>query len=252
MNLEEALIALNKLPEEQTELKTGLETLIKSLNQEKGKAKSDITKVKLDKESIESELGKYKEKVSTYSDLMKTLSDAGIDAKNADKLAQKLNIDKTKDDELSDYKRLLNEATTELTTLRTEKDANVFQSKLNPTLDKALSEFKDGDGNLVRIAERFLNKEELYKPLDLENETMVNDRIKRVLEAAHAEQKSVLDDISLPRGVHQTQIGDKHFSSPKGIAVEKIIETVREQKGSKESIVQGIAAIRAVAEKSKG
>ena len=222
---EEALATIEKL--EDAELKGKLTTVLQSMNQEKGKAKGDISKLKAD---FEAKLNDANGKVSTYKETAKILADAGIDAKNANELLSKLNVNKTQNDELEEAKRLLEEKDSKLKSFEREREQNLFKAKVTPLLQKALETYKDSKGNLVKISPDFIDQEELNKPLDLENEPMVNDRLNKVLEAAAVKQNAWFERNSdiFGKNIHKVPTGgDKHFSGNPGIDLTKIAEAAQ-------------------------
>lgn len=250
---EQGLEAIAKI--EDAELKANLETSFKTLNQDKGKAKGDITKIKLENEDLKNKFKDSEGNASKYKDVMRVFSEAGIKAEDAAKLAEKLKVDKTKEDENAELKRLLEEKDAKVKKFESKEELSQFKSKMDPILDKALEELKDKDGNKIKLAKSFINREELYKSLDLNSDVLVNDRLTKVLEAAVMDQQKFFNDngVDFSKDVHKVNPkGDNHFGGNPGIDLNKINENSVKAGGSIDVIAQGMAAIRAAREKEKG
>lgn len=243
---EEALAVVEKL--EDAELKGKLTTVLKDMNIEKAKAKGDISKLKAE---FQTQLEDANGKVSKYKDVAKILSDAGIDAKNANEVLAKLNVQKTQDDELAEAKRLLKEKDEKLNTFETERQKNLFKAKMNPLLEKALENYKNDKGEVVKISPDFIDQEALNKPLDLENEPLVTDRLNKVLEAAAVKQNAWFERNSgiFGKNMHKVPTGgDKHFSGNKGIDLTKIAEAAMK---SPDKSPEGLLPLFAVTRQAK-
>ena len=250
---EQGLEAISKI--EDAELKANLESTLKALNQDAGKAKGDITKIKLRNEELEGLVKETSTKASEWKEVMKVFADNGVDAVKAAKLAEDLKIAKSKEDENAELKRLLKEKDNKVKTYEEKQRFQEFKSKMDPILQKALSEFKDKDGNSIKIALDFIDQEALYKDLDLDSEVLVNDRLNKVLEAGFNKQQKFFENngVDFARDVHGVRTGgDRHFSGNKGIDLNKINEFSVKAGGDIESVTQAMAAIRAARQKEKG
>ena len=243
---EDIIAKLEKLPDEHKDVATGIKDLAQLLNQDRGKALTDLEAVK----------GKNKELQgfqSSYSELMAALSAAGVETKNAKEVAEKLKVKKTDDEASAELQRVLKETDKQLKEALAKNARFEMASTLKPSLEKAIKEWKDKDGNPKTIADKFIEqfKDELYKPLDLTSEVMVNERITTVLKGAEQAQDTLLSElgqagiIGKEHTVHKVDTGGGHFAGNQNPDSAAVFEKVRTSGGSIDSVAEGIALVRA-------
>lgn len=230
--MEELVASLGKLPDGTSDdLKANIKTLFQQVNQKAGKAATDLET--------------YKKGASDYSKLSKKLKDAGLDEGQLETVAEELGIKKTLQDELA-----IKEASTrELNKKVKELEGTLFSMKMENTLGVKVTDaakaYKTPDGKTVKLSDRFIDKKELYKPLDLESDVLVQDRIDRTLKAAYESQAAFMKEIGseFPGAqVHKVNVGEGNMGSGKVFDETAVVTSLKGANGDKE------AAIRALSE----
>ena len=216
--LTEFLELVNKV--DNKEIKDALVEKFKVHNQEKGKALSDLNEYKAQYDILKGENSNLKKSKSTYEEIANELAKAGIDASNADKLLQKLNVQKTAEDEVNILKKTLNDLTEKTKKYEAQERLNQIKSVLDVKLGDAKKEFKDKDGKTYPILDRFIPKDKLYEPIDTNVEALVSDRITKALQIAYNEQEKFKQEtgMDIVKPVHNVDTGNTgHFSKTDGI-----------------------------------
>lgn len=185
--LEELLAATDKI--EDGSLKDIIRNIGKKGSQEAGKALSDLNELKTKNETTAQELAKMKESKATYEELMTTMAKAGVEAGDAEALLKKLKVEKTAEDENNLLKKQLKELNDFKKKAEEKEEFNTRKSVLETKVAEAIKEFKDKDGNEYPLVKDFIDEGELYKPIDVSSEALVNDRITQALSNAHAKQE---------------------------------------------------------------
>lgn len=220
MDLMEQLIAeLGKLPDGTSdEVKSGIKELFQTVNKKAGKASTDLET--------------YKKGHTEYQKLVKRLTDAGVDESNFDTIADELGVKKTLQDELEvtkiGNKELMNKVKELEKTLNRTKMETVLGSKVA----EAAKAYTTQDGKKVTILDDFIDKSELFKQLDLENDVLVQDRVKRVLDTAFTNQNNIMKKLGVD-GVklHQVPQGDGGVGSNAGIVDANQVRGIMEKSG---------------------
>lgn len=232
MDLMEQLIEnLGKLPDgTPDEVKAGIKTLFQQVNQKAGKAATDLET--------------YKTGAMSYQKLKKRLAEADLDESQLDTIAEQLGVKKTLEDELA-FKDItnkeLNKKVKELTeTITTMK----MESKLGSKVSDLAKAYKTPDGKTVKLSDRFIDKKELYKQIDLEQDVLVQDRIDRVLKAAYESQSAFMKEVGMefPSGqpLHKVQLGDGNFGSGKALDESAVIATLKGQDGNLDAAARAL------------
>jgi len=187
MSMDNFLSALDKL-DLTDEQKTALREPVTSLNKEKGVMGSDLLTIKSELE------GANKQNLS-YKEVTATLAKAGIDAKDASALIEKLGVQKTQDDTNDEFKRMIKERDTELEGFKSDARLRTLEAKLDPLLNLAVEGFADTEGKKIELLPDTLTglKAELYKGIkDGDDDVIVNDRINKALLEAKSSQDTML------------------------------------------------------------
>ena len=250
MSLENFLSALDKLPEEQKDLKGELKTLYQKVNKEKGEALTDLTTIKEKNNELKSKTDRLEKSATDFETLTAALKKLNIDMSNADKLAEQLQIEKTDQDKIKQLEAIAKEAQDKLKDAETKLRNIDVEKKLQPKLEEAIKNFKDKDGNAYKLSNHFIDKQELLESnLDLDSEVLVNDAITKALNKGYEKQVNfqketgfVLDE----KQIHDVNTGDTRHFQTKGeepITTESFKEA-RERGGD-------LASVAAVLDKLK-
>ncbi len=141
---EEALAMLGKLPAEQKEIAEGIKGLFQTVNQERGKALTDLTKEKTTTSELQGKNKELQGFQTSYTDFMKALSNAGVEAKDASELAAKLKVKKTDDEATAETRRVMKDLEKRAVDAETKIAMYDMGAKIQPKLDKAMEDWKDG------------------------------------------------------------------------------------------------------------
>lgn len=185
--LEKILAATDKI--EDKELKDLIRTISKEGSQESGKALSDLNKLKSESELASQELATLKDSKASYEELMTTMAKAGVEAGDAEALLAKLKVEKTAEDENNLLKKQNKELLDFKKQSEQKEEFNTRKSVLSDKVAEAIKEYKDKDGNEYPLVKDFIDEKELYKPIDVASEALVNDRITQALSNAHNKQE---------------------------------------------------------------
>ena len=248
MSLEKVLSLLSSLPkdmENRDAIVQGIKEATQSINQEGGKAKADILDFKKQINDMTDQNKTLEGSVSTYQDFMKSMKDAGIDTVEADKLAKKLKLQKSQDDEIKQLTDLLKEKGAKLKEFETKAQQEAVMAKIEPIFEKARKEFKDKDGKEISIHDEFINKEDLYSNMDIKNEVLVTDKISKALDAAFVKQ-SEMSKLLLGDKTHLPEVhtdGNRHFSGQQVFDINKSREVMRKALGNTDVVAEQIAQL---------
>jgi len=257
MSYENILELLESLPAEQADFKAKLKGFVTTLNQDKGKASADILKFKDQLDKLKAQADETKEKTAGYKEIAEALAKAGVDAKNTDELLDKLNLKKSTEEENAILKKALDEAKEQLGGFETKEQLAARKEKVTPLFGKALEDFvkaKQTDGKAdYRLSDEFVNKEELYKEIDIDNDTLKNEHFTKVLQAADVKQQKFIESTGMGyvKDVHNTNLNQGHYQNTDGIktVASDAINEARKSGGSIENIANGIAQLHAAQKK---
>ena len=257
MSYETILKLLGELPEDQKDKTSQILDAVKGLNQDKGKASADILGFKKKIADLEKAANAADDKGSEYKEVAEALAKAGIDAKNADELLEKLNIKKSVEDENTILKDKLKELGEKVTGFETKEQVAARQEKVKPLFDTALAEFikakQEKDIN-YKLTDAFVDKENLFKEVDIDNDTLRNDHFSKVLQEADTKQQTFMKEYGMgyTGNVHKQGDTHGHYGNESGInkVASEAISDVRKAGGSMESAVSGMAQLHA-AQKEK-
>jgi hypothetical protein len=201
----EQLMALLKshegLPDD---AKSGIKNLFQEVTKKAGKAATDMET--------------YKKGHTEYQKLIKKLEAADIDPDRFDSIAEELGVKKTLQDEVELYKLQNKDLATKFKEAEKRMNRLTLENTLGRKVEELSKAYTTADGKKVKIAEKFINKDELYKAIDVTNDVLVQDRIKRVLDTAFTDQVNFIKDLGLPEGVplHGVPQGEGAPGSNKG------------------------------------
>lgn len=226
--MEQLVDLLGKLPEgTPDEVKTGVKGLFQKVSVEAGKAKTDLEG--------------YKKGDSQYKKLQKQLKDADLNEEQFEEVAAKLGYAKTLEDEHAIVKATLQE------TIKAKKELekNLNFMKLENVLGKKVEDvakaYKTPEGQTIKISERFIDKKELYKDIDLSSEVIVQDRIQNVMKAAFENQTAFMKELGMEgTPIHKVNVGESTFGSGKALDTAAIAAVLKQSKGSLDGAAQAL------------
>jgi len=197
-----ALDSLELTPEQ----KQALSTPVKAINTEKGIMGSDLINVK-------NELDGANKKNLSYKEVTQALAKAGIDASNASVLAEKLGAQKTQEDAVAEFKAMIKDRDTRLEEFEGAERLRNIEAKLDPAFKAAIENFKDKEGNVIKVLPDELAKVqvELYKGIkEGDDEVIINDRINKALLQAKSNGDEMLKRNGLMEENNTThQVGEQ-------------------------------------------
>lgn len=218
--MEQLMELFGKLPDGTTdEFKNGVKKLFQEFSTEAGKAKSDLES--------------YKKGDSEYKKLKKKLEDSGLSADQLDTVAEQLGYKKTLEDEYAIQNATMKELQKKLKEAERDLKYTKIESTLGGKAKEAMTNFKTENGQVVKISERFLDKKELFKDIDLNSELLVTERINQVVKTAYENQSAFLKEIGQDgTPVHKVNLGESQFGSGKALDVGVIKNTLKTNNGS--------------------
>lgn len=220
MDLMEQLMAeLGKLPDGTSdEIKSGIKDLFSTVSKKAGKASTDLET--------------YKKGHTDYQKMVKRLTENGVDPENFDTFADELGIKKTLQDEIEIYKLQNKELGGKVKEMEKAQNRMKMENVLNTKVADAAKAYKTQDGKTVNILEDFIDKTELFKPLDLENDVLVQDRVKRVLDTAFTNQSVIAKKLGADLvALHKVPQGDGGTVSTAGVVEVSQIRGIMEKSG---------------------
>ncbi len=198
-------------------LKANIKDAYSKVNKERGEFGSKL----IEKDTKISEL---EGKTRTYGEAVEALKKMKIEPNQIPGILEKLNIQKTQEEEYALTKEALTTTQSEKTKL--EKEVAKFKAEkvMKSFFEKERGEFKDDKGQPIKVADRFINFDKLYDVADLTNETVLKEKCKQVLTESFAEQTSVVRDIGfLGVKTQQTPEG-KQIPAGQALSVKEIFE----------------------------
>jgi len=246
--LDNFLTALDKIPEEQAETKTVLKELFQNLNKERGEALTDLNTYKGEATELKQKTGELEKNQASYKTLVDTLKAMNVSIEDADKVAEQLKIKKTDEDKMSQLTEIAEKAQNELKEANDKLRNIEIKDKMEPRLEKAINEFKDKDGNPIKLVKEFIDDKALYNSsLDLDNDVLVNDTITKALskgyenQVAFAEKTGAIFD---DKTVHKVPTdGEGHFNKEGNRPdLTQAFKTVREEGGSLDAVARVLDA----------
>ncbi len=198
-------------------LRTSLKAEYTKVNQAKGEFGNKL--IQKDKEI--KELG---EKTRSYGEAFNTLKKLNVDPAQIPVMLEKLNIQKTKEEEYELTKEVLQSTQVEKSKLEKEIQKFKVEKAIKGLFERERAEFKDDKGQPIKLADRFINYDKLYDVSDLTNETVLKEKCKQVLTESFASQTEVVRDIGfLGVKTHQTPDG-KQTADFQGLSVKEVFE----------------------------
>ncbi len=206
MDLMEQLLAeLGKLPEGTAdEVKSGIKDLFQTVSKKAGKASTDLET--------------YKKGATEYQKLTKRLNELGIDAEDFDKIADEMGVKKTLQDELEVTKIGNRDLMSKVKELEKTLTRTKMETVLGSKVAEASKAYQTQDGKKIAILEDFIDKGELFKAIDLDNDVLVQDRIKRVLDTAFTTQSNIMKKLGADGvNLHKIPEGEGSVGSTIGV-----------------------------------
>lgn len=159
------------------------------------------------------------------------IKDQEIDALKKRAAELEAQVSKAKPDEkLKDLDPVVAQTLAELKKRDEDREAELkqirTQNKMDKALKKAIEGFKDDKGNLITVADHFIDKTSLYAVSDLSNEILLEEVAKKVLVEAAAKQSEIMKQLGYQGGpVHLIpEGGDKAKSMTTAPDFQKIIK----------------------------
>jgi hypothetical protein len=218
--MEQLVELLGKLPEgTPDEVKTGVKGLFQKVSVEAGKAKTDLEG--------------YKKGDSQYKKLQKQFKDSGLDEEQIDLIAEKLGYAKTLEDEHAIVQATLKETVKAKKDLENSIKVMKLETVLGGKVQEVAKAYKTPEGQTIKISERFIDKKELYKDIDLNSEVLVQDRIQNVMKSAFENQSAFIKELEMEgTPVHTVNVGQSTFGSGKALDTAAVVSVIKQSKGS--------------------
>ena len=189
---EDTQALINSIDGLDEEKKTSLLGLLKNMNTESAKKGLDLIKVK-------SELDKSSQNEGAYKKFVDALAKQGVKAEEADKLAEKVGILKTHDDDMNTLKQILKESQAKEKESTDRLNGILLDASLGPKFEEAVKDFKDKEGNAVNFLPITLERaragiEGITTQTD---EAVINDKIYKALQTAQVNQETFMKENGL-------------------------------------------------------
>lgn len=198
-------------------LKASLKAKYQEVNQKAG----EFGRKLIEKDT---EIGGLKNEKQTYSKAYEAMKKADIAPDQIPKLLEKLGYQKTMEEEYSLTKSVLDEVKRNASELAKENNRLKAEKSMGRVFDKVRSDFKDSNGQTVKLSDAFIDFDELYNVQDFSNETVLQEKSKLVLQKALAKQTGILQDIGhIGAKTHQTPDG-KQTPAPQVLNLKEIME----------------------------
>lgn len=227
MDLMEQLMALlgkDGIPDDS---KKDIKALFQTMTVEAGKAKTDLES--------------YKKGDSDYKKLKNKLAEQGLTEDQLDSIAEQLGVKKTLQDEHGILKAVADASAKALKDANNKIERMNMENILGRKIEQVAQAYKTPDGKTVKISERFIDKNELFKKLDLESELLVQDRISKVMATAFENQTAFMKEVGMDGiPVHQVKVGEVAFGSGKALDTATIAAVVKQNKGSLDGAAQAL------------
>jgi hypothetical protein len=160
-----------------------------------------------------------------------------------DTIAEELGVKKTLQDELV----IKDAANKELNKKVRELEASITSIKMESTVGskalEAAKAYKTPEGKTVKLSEKFIDKKELFKPLDLSSDVIVQDRVQNVLKAAYESQLAFMKEVGVDfqgQPVHPVKTGDGVFGAGKALDEAAIAATLKDKHGDKDAAARAL------------
>lgn len=225
----EALVELlGKMPDGTSDdLKSGLKKLFQEVTVEAGKAKTDLETAKKGD--------------SEYKKLAKKLKDSGLNEDQLDSVAEQLGYKKTLEDEYAIMAATVKEKDKAYKELERQVKFTKIENTLGNKAKDAIAQFKTPEGQTVKISERFLDKKELFKDIDLSNELLIQERVNNIVKTAFENQSAFMKEIGLDgTPIHKVNLGESQFGSGKVLDTSTVKAVLNNQHGSLDAAAQAL------------
>lgn len=199
--MEQLVAALAKLPEGTSdEVKSGIKSLFQDVSKKAGKASTDLET--------------YKKGHTDYQKLTRRLEEMGISEDKFDEMANEMGVKKTLQDELEIYKAQNKDLATKYKDIEKTLTRTKMETILGSKVNEAAKAYTTAEGKKIAVLEDFIDKTELFKPLDLENDVLVQDRVKRVLDTAFTNQSNLMKKLGVDAvQLHPVKTGEAQVGS---------------------------------------
>lgn len=227
------------------EVKDAILSRADAMNIELGKRGSDLMTTKKEKEELS-------KKNMTYKSFADSLSKYNLKAEDVQKLAEQAGIQKTNQETLDEYDRLLKTETSEKAKLAEELRVYKQKETLLPLFEKSLGEYKNKEGKEVKLLPDFVEgiKADLFKSIkEGDPDALIQDRINRALIQAENNQNVFLEKNGLTPSntpIHKINEGGlgKVTTGNTGINIQEIKKSIIDSGGTVNSIAQAMAKVR--------
>lgn len=173
---------------EDPETKAGIQAEYDKVNRLKGEYGAKLTEK-------DGEISKLKETTKTWGDAFATLKKNGIEPDKIPGILDKMNIQKTQEEEYELTKHALTEIRGTLTAAQKEVQRLKAEKVIGKLFEKERAELKDTNGKPIKLADRVIDYDKLYDVADLTNETVLKEKIKTVLSEGLTKQTEFLRDV---------------------------------------------------------
>lgn len=199
-----------------------LRTDLKAKYQEANQKAGEFGRKLIEKDG---ELNTLKTQQQTYSKAHDALRKADIAPEQIPKLLEKLGYQKTMEEEYNITKEILDSEKKTRTALEKENHRLKAEKSMGRVFDKLRSELKDDKGQPVKLAEKFIDFEDLYNVQDFSNEAVLQEKCKQVLTKGLTAQTEVLRDIGFVGAKVHVAPDGKQSSNPTVLDVKQVMET---------------------------
>ena len=192
----EALAAIND-----DAVKTTLLENFNEVNRKAGEYGAKLMTKDSELAELKGKLSEAGEKEKTWSKSYETLKKANINPDEIPEILERLGVQKTLEEEHELIKAALEEKNKAFTKVEKELHRSKAEKAIKDIFEKQRAELKDEKGQVVKIANGFINLEKLYDVTDLANETVLKEKCKQVLTEALTKQTETLRDIGFQGAV---------------------------------------------------
>lgn len=198
-------------------VRANVKTAYQAVNQQKG----EFGRKLIEKDT---ELAGLKTEKQTYGKAHDAMTKSGIAPEQIPKLLEKLGYQKTMEEEYEITKVVLTETKKQQAELAKENSRLKAEKAMGKVFDKLRTEFKDDQGQPIKLSDNFINLDKLYDVQDFSNETVLQEKCKLVLSEAFTAQTKVLRDVGfLGVSTHTTPDG-KQVTNPQVLDIAKVMK----------------------------
>jgi hypothetical protein len=172
---------------EDADLKAALNAEISQMSQEKGEYGRKLMEKDAEMKKLNDKLGES----ASYADAFRVLKNKGVDVKDIPAMLEKLNVQKTLEDDLMIASESLKAKDTELNELRKFRKTVEVRNAVGKYVAEEKANFKDESGQPIKILDRFISEEKLFADIDVSNEVLIRERVKSVLKDGLQAQEAV-------------------------------------------------------------